>query len=59
MIKTEKDLRQKISSCTDCLKAKFDGTNGKRAIIVCGGTGCLSSDSQAIIDELKRKGIVC
>ena len=55
MIKTEKDLRQKISSCTDCLKAKFDGTNGKRAIIVCGGTGCLSSDSQAIIDELNKE----
>ena len=55
MIKTEKDLRQKISSCTDCLKAKFDGSNGKRAIIVCGGTGCLSSDSQAIIDELNKE----
>jgi len=55
MIKTEKDLRQKIASCTECLKAKFDGSNGKRAIIVCGGTGCLSSDSQAIIDELKKE----
>ena len=36
MIKTDKDLRQKIASCTECLKAKFDGSNGKRAIIVCG-----------------------
>ena len=55
MIKTEKDLRQKISSCTECLKAKFDGSNGKRAIIVCGGTGCLSSDSAAIISELEKE----
>ena len=55
MIKTDKDLRQKIASCTECLKAKFDGSNGKRAIIVCGGTGCLSSDSQAIIDELNKE----
>ena len=54
MIKTEKELRAKIATCTGNLKCKFEGTNGKRALIVCGGTGCLSSDSAAIIEEIER-----
>ena len=41
MIKTEKELRAKIATCTGSLKCKFEGSEGKRAIIVCGGTGCL------------------
>ena len=61
MIKCEKELQAKIASCTQELDAKFKGTNGKRAIIVCGGTGCLSSDSAAIIEEfekqIKEKGL--
>lgn len=55
MIKTENELREKISSCTACLKNKFEGKDGKRAIIVCGGTGCLSSDSAAIIEEFEKE----
>ena len=55
MIKTEKELRAKIATCTGNLKCKFEGTNGKRALIVCGGTGCLSSDSAAIIEEIERQ----
>ena len=39
------ELDSKICSCTDALKAKLDGSNGKRAILLCGGTGCLSSNS--------------
>ncbi len=39
------ELESKICSCTDALKAKLDGSNGKRAILLCGGTGCLSSNS--------------
>ena len=55
MIKTEKELRAKIATCTGNLKCKFEGTTGKRALIVCGGTGCLSSDSAAIIEEIKKQ----
>ena len=43
------------SSCTAALNAKLDGSNGKRAILLCGGTGCLSSNSMDIkakFDEL-------
>ncbi|MBQ8293082.1 MAG: NADH-quinone oxidoreductase subunit NuoF [Bacilli bacterium] len=55
MIKCEKELQAKIASCTADLDAKFKGANGKRSIIVCGGTGCLSSDSAAIIEEFEKQ----
>ena len=42
------ELDKKICSCTDALTAKLDGSNGKRAILLCGGTGCLSSNSMDI-----------
>ena len=42
------ELDAKICSCTDALTAKLDGTNGKRAILLCGGTGCISSNSLEI-----------
>ena len=45
------ELDSKICSCTDALTAKLDGSNGKRAILLCGGTGCLSSNSQEIKDK--------
>ena len=42
------ELDKKICSCTEALTAKLDGSNGKRAILLCGGTGCLSSNSMDI-----------
>ena len=42
------ELDAKICSCDQALNAKIDGLNGKRAILLCGGTGCLSSDSMSI-----------
>ena len=47
-MKSIKELDAKICSCTDSLTAKLDGSNGKRAILLCGGTGCLSSNSMEI-----------
>ena len=62
MIKTEKDLAVKISECSSCLQDKFTGKDGKRSIIICGGTGCISSNSldilgkfQALIKENKME----
>lgn len=54
IIKTVKDLENKISKCEDCLAKKFNGKDNKRHIVVCGGTGCLSSDSKLIIEEFER-----
>ncbi|MBQ7113329.1 MAG: NADH-quinone oxidoreductase subunit NuoF [Clostridia bacterium] len=50
-MKTFAELDAKICSCTAALNSKLDGTNGKRAILLCGGTGCLSSNSK----EIKKK----
>jgi NADH-quinone oxidoreductase subunit F/NADP-reducing hydrogenase subunit HndC len=55
MIKNEKDFLKVSNECTESLNQKFDGSNGKRSIVICGGTGCLSSDSAAIIEEIERQ----
>ena len=48
------ELDAKICSCTDALTAKLDGTNGKRAILLCGGTGCISSNSLEIKEKFEK-----
>ena len=53
-IKTSEDLIQVHEEQAHCLEKKYQCEPGKKAIIVCGETGCLSSDSQAILDELLR-----
>ena len=47
------ELSAKMCSCTDALKSKIEGSNGKRAILLCGGTGCLSSNSMEIKEKLE------
>ncbi len=47
-------LEQNIASCTEQLKAKLEGQGGKRAIVVCGGTGCIANDSVNIQAEIER-----
>ena len=41
-------LNQRLCACTEALTAKLDGSNGKRAVLLCGGTGCISSNSMDI-----------
>ncbi len=48
-------LDKKITSCTKTLNEKFTGKDKKRHIVVCGGTGCLSSDSAKIVEELNKE----
>ena len=48
------ELDAKICSCTDALTAKLDGTGGKRAILLCGGTGCISSNSLEIKAKFEK-----
>lgn len=44
----------KLHLCSKCLSKKFSGESGKRAIVLCGGTGCLSSNSQAIKEKFEK-----
>ena len=53
MIKSFEELQAKSAQCTKCLEGKFKGENGKRAIVLCGGTGCLSSNSNEIKEKLE------
>ncbi len=61
MIKTQQELANKFAQCSSCLQAKYSGENGKRAILLCGGTGCLSCNSEKIKERfetvLKEKGL--
>lgn len=54
-IKNVADLDKKISSCEESLKNKFTGKNGKRSITICGGTGCISSNSKDILAEFQKQ----
>ena len=46
MIKTVEELNARISECTDQLEnGKYHDVSGKRHVLLCGGTGCLSNNS--------------
>lgn len=53
MINSFEEFDKKSKQCVDCVTKKFSGEDGKRHLLVCGGTGCLSSNSQEIIDRLQ------
>jgi len=54
MIKTFEDLYSKQHDCAVCLASKFNGDEGKRAVVLCGGTGCLSSNSAHIREKFEK-----
>ena len=54
MIKNFEELKQMCDKCASCLDAKFTGNDGKRHIVLCGGTGCLSSNSNEITKEFEK-----
>lgn len=61
MIKSFEELKAKQEQCSACLAAKFNGEKNKRAIVLCGGTGCLSSNSAKIFEkfseEIEKRGL--
>ena len=54
MVKNFDELKQLQSKCSSCLSAKFTGQDGKRHIVLCGGTGCLSSRADEITAEINK-----
>lgn len=54
MIKTFEELERSCKDCASCLDAKFTGSDGKRHVVLCGGTGCLSSHSDEIREEFVK-----
>ena len=53
MINSFEEFEKKSKACVDCVTKKFSGEDGKRHLLVCGGTGCLSSNSQEILNRLQ------
>ena len=60
-IKTVEALNERICACTGSLDEKLAGADGKRHIVLCGGTGCLSNNSKEIKEKfeelIKEKGL--
>ncbi|MBQ7830449.1 MAG: 4Fe-4S binding protein [Clostridia bacterium] len=54
MIKNFEDLKNVSAKCAACLDNKFTGNDGKRHIVLCGGTGCLSSRADEITAEFNK-----
>ena len=50
-IKNFEELSAKCASCAECFGNKIEGKDGMRAVVLCGGTGCISSNSL----EIKKK----
>lgn len=48
------ELDKRICACTEALKDKFSGKDGHRAVVLCGGTGCLSSHSAEIKEKFEE-----
>ncbi len=53
MIATVEQLNANIAENTKKIQDKLDGADGKRHIVLCGGTGCLSSHSSEIADKFR------
>ena len=61
MYKNFDELRADIAKYTEQLQEKFNGADGKRYVMLCGGTGCVAADSLGIRDRfeqlIKEKGL--
>ena len=54
-IKNAEALQSKIDHCTKAFDEKIKGLDGKRAVMICGGTGCLANDSDEILKEFEKE----
>jgi len=53
-IKNYEELSAKCSVCADRFGKKIAGGSGKRAVVLCGGTGCISSNSLEIKAKFEK-----
>ena len=53
-IKNFEELSAKCAVCADRFGKKIEGGSGKRAVVLCGGTGCISSNSMEIKAKFEK-----
>ncbi len=54
MFRTCEELQSKISEYTQQLSAKFNGADGKRYVMLCGGTGCIAANTMGIKERFEK-----
>jgi len=53
-IKNFEELFAKCAVCAERFGSKIEGKSGKRAVVLCGGTGCISSNSLEIKAKFEK-----
>ncbi len=53
MIKTVEELQARIAKAEAALKSKYDGSDSKRWLTLCGGTGCIASGASGVKEEFE------
>ncbi len=54
MIRTPEELFARAAVCKEILDSKFNGSDGKIYLMICGGGGCVASGALKLEEECKR-----
>ena len=54
MYKSPDELKKDIAVYTEQLDEKFNGKDGKRYVMLCGGTGCMAANSMGLKEKLEE-----
>ena len=54
MIRTVEELRARAAVCKEVLDSKFNGSDGKTYLMICGGGGCVASGAMKLEEECNR-----
>ena len=54
MIRTVDELKARASVCKELLDSKFNGSDGKTYLMICGGGGCVASGAMKLEEECNR-----
>ena len=54
MIRTVDELKARASVCKELLDSKFNGSDGKTYLMICGGGGCVASGAMNLEEECNR-----
>ena len=54
MIRTPEELYARAAVCKEILDSKFNGSDGKIYLMICGGGGCVASGALKLEEECNR-----
>ena len=54
MIRTPEELLARAAVCKELLDSKFNGSDGKTYLMICGGGGCVASGALKLEEECNR-----